>query len=76
MSLYLKHQQKADIARTVREQPTLTAKEFLARRVDKQQDEQIDFALKKSVASLITQERTAVLTAKLEGGVREFRGLH
>jgi hypothetical protein len=66
-SLHLKHHQKDAILRSIHDQPQLTAKELLSHYVDT--PDSIDFTRRKSVACIISKERTAVLTTKLEGVV-------
>ena len=66
-SLHLKHHQKDVIVKSIHDQPNITAKELLSNYVDT--PDSIDFTRRKAVARIISRERTAVLTTKLEGVV-------
>jgi hypothetical protein len=62
--MHLKHHQKGAIARSIHNQPNITAKELLSNYLDT--PDSIDL---KSVARIISKKRTAVLSTKLEGVV-------
>jgi len=65
--MHLKHHQKDAIVRSIHDQPNITAKELLSNYVDT--PDSIDFTRRKSVARIISRERTTVLSTKLEGVV-------
>jgi hypothetical protein len=66
-SMHLKHHQKDAIVRSIHDQPNITAKELYSNCLDT--PDSIDFTRRKSFASIISKERTAELSTKLEGVV-------
>ena len=66
-SMHIKHHQKDAIVRSIHDQPNITAKELLSNYVDT--PDSIHLTCRKSVARIISTERTAVLSTKLEGVV-------